>query len=88
MAPGTPSNGLENTARWFPPVLAIIVGTWVAYRTRLDPSLGIRHITLLIGVSLWLIAALAIAIGPGTESYRAAYSAPEGQGCSQEVSFC
>lgn len=48
------------------------MGVWIAYRTRLDPALGIRHITLLIGAALWLIAALTIALGPShkTLSHR------------------
>jgi len=64
MPPSNSSNGFVSLFRWFPPATAAAIGVWVAYRTRFDPALGIRHVTLLIGAAMWLIAALVIALGP------------------------
>lgn len=72
MTPNTTPKGLISISRWFPPTLVAAIGAWVAYRAHLDPALGIRHITLLIGASLWFVASLTIALGPShrTLSHR------------------
>jgi len=72
MVSSNSTSSFETISRWFPLAVAASVGVWIAYRSRLDPALGIRHVTLVIGAALWLVAALAIALGPShkTLSHR------------------